>query len=115
MKVEWKIVKFDKERGSIEVNYFDKKLLPEGATYNIDLPIVDNKYPTEEEITKIINGNIPSHIFERKHALTLNLDTAHIEKMVSKEQKLDPNVFTIRATNNVPLQDVQTITPTKLI
>lgn len=64
MNIQYKILCFHPEIGSIEVNYYCDEI-PNGLTYNIDLQIVDNKYPTLEEIYSLILHMQPTGQMQR--------------------------------------------------
>lgn len=64
MEIQHEIVAFNKETGSILVRYYTEENQI-GLNYNIDLPIIDGKYPTQEEITAQIKFMEPRGQLER--------------------------------------------------
>jgi hypothetical protein len=64
MNIQNQIIAFDSSFGSIVVKYFSDEY-PEGMVYNIDLPIVDGAYPSEQEIQALIENMKPAGQMER--------------------------------------------------
>ena len=53
MDIKYNILEFNKDTGSVLVNYFCDDCL-EGLTYNIDLPIENGQFPSQETIGEFI-------------------------------------------------------------
>ncbi len=68
MDIKHEILDFEPSIGGILVRYYTDNF-PSGFTYNIDLPVVDGKYPTEEEIQEIIKHYEPRGQIERALAI----------------------------------------------
>jgi hypothetical protein len=85
MNLQYKILCFHSEIGSIEVNYFCDEF-PEGLTYNIDLLIVENKYPTLEEIYGLILQYQPTGQLQR----LLDLKNAVVPDYLAKLKYIPP-------------------------
>lgn len=88
MNLQYKILCFYPENGSIEVNYYCDEF-PDGITYNIDLPIVDNKYPTLDEIYALILHMKPTGQLQR----LLDLKNAIVPDYLAKLRYINPVVF----------------------
>lgn len=98
MEINHEILRFYPESGSLEVKY-TTDFLPEGLIYNIDVPIVDNKYPTPDELEKLIIGYRPIWQLERINALKSaqipkHLMTYIVDKIIT-EDKLEEYQYSI--------------------
>lgn len=114
MAIKWKIVKVNKDTGSVEAIYFDDASGVSFGPWNIDLPINNGQYPDEAEIERIISGFVPLNMFERAVALNAAPSTAHVEAMVGVEKAYDPNVFVTVA--QPPASDpVSELTPVQVV
>lgn len=69
MEIKHNIRTFNPDTGSIEVHYYADNFSSD-FVYNIDLPILDGKYPSKEEIDAIINMMKPTEQIKRMAALT---------------------------------------------
>lgn len=58
MDIKHKILAFYSDAASLEVQFYTDSN-PDGVVYRIDIPIVDGKYPTQEELKKFIIGYSP--------------------------------------------------------
>lgn len=70
MNIQHEIISFDAASASVVVRYFSDSV-PEGLTYNIDLPIKDGQLPSQEEIDEIIRVYRPVGQLERLAQLPL--------------------------------------------
>ncbi len=59
MDIEYEIVSFFPETGSMLVRYFCEEA-PDGIAYNIDIPIENHTYPPKEDIVKLIEVMKPA-------------------------------------------------------
>lgn len=64
MNIEYKILCFYPETGSITVNYYCDEL-PDGLTYNIDLPFNNKKFPDQQSIDELIIAMKPTGQMQR--------------------------------------------------
>lgn len=114
MDIQWKIVEFHPEQGSVEVNYFEPEILPEGITFNIDLPIENGQYPQGDALEQLISAYVPLHIFERKAAIKGRPNASHILAMKDSVRQLAKNPFVTRAeVVELPAGGVTKIVPAK--
>lgn len=67
--MEYKIVHFNEAQGQIAVKCQD-------MYFNVDLPIVDGKFPVGEELDNLIQGFIPVWHFERQELLNAGVSNA---------------------------------------
>lgn len=71
MDVQFKILSFHRQSGSIQVKYFND-LLPDGIMYALTLPLVEGKPPQGEALEQFILSFVPHDTFKRaaelKHA-----------------------------------------------
>lgn len=101
MNIQNEILNFDEASGTILVRYFTSDF-PEGFAYNIDLPIVDGQYPSEEELQELVRVYEPRGQLERIVAVK----TATVpENLRSKVAVIDnapviDKAALIRATRN---------------
>jgi len=68
MQITKEILSFNPTTGSIDVRYFSNEV-PEGVTFNIDLPLNNGQLPSEESISEILNIYTPLAQLERLAAL----------------------------------------------
>jgi hypothetical protein len=64
MEIKHQILEFTALTGSILVNYFCDEV-PEGLTYNIDLPIENGQIASPEKVDELINLMAPRVQLER--------------------------------------------------
>jgi len=68
MLINHKILSFAPITGSIQVQYYTDEF-PEGFVYNIDIPISENSFVSDEEIASLINLMCPTEQIKRVIAL----------------------------------------------
>lgn len=82
--MEYKIVHFNEAQGQIAVKCQD-------MYFNVDLPIVDGKFPVGEELDNLIQGFIPVWHFERQALLSAGVTNADaIRALVVEEPTPEP-------------------------
>jgi hypothetical protein len=64
MNIQHEIISFDAASASVLVRFFSDSV-PEGLTYNIDLPIQEGRLPSQEEIDEVIRAYRPVGQLER--------------------------------------------------
>ena len=85
--MDYQIVHFNEAQGQIAVKCRD-------MYFNVDLPIVDGKYPVGEELDSLIQSFIPIWHFERQELISAgvsNVDAIRalvVEESVSEPQSL---------------------------
>jgi len=89
MDIRHEILNFDSNNGSIVVRYFTNDFI-DGFIYNIDLPIIDGRYPDEIALSEIIKQNEPKIQIQRFFAA----QTAIIPENL-KSKLLDQNIINI--------------------
>ena len=97
MTVKSRIVAVHEDQGSIAVIYFDDETGVQVGPWNIDLPIVGGEYPSDAEIEKIIDGNMPPGVFERAAALATPPSMGRIAAKIGVERAHNANVFVTEA------------------
>ena len=85
MNIQYKILYFYEDTGSIVVNYYCDEF-PDGLNFNIDVQIVDNKYPTLEEIYSLILQYKPTVQLQRM----LNIQNAPIPQYLENIKYIPP-------------------------
>ena len=81
MQIQYKIIKYIPEQASLVVNYFTE-LVPEGLTYNIDIPFINGQLANEEEILKLIEIYTPKGQLERMEALLSVEHPTHLTELI---------------------------------
>lgn len=82
MDIEYDILEFNPNTGSILVKYACSEFL-DGLVYNIDLPLENSTYPSQEEITALIKKMEPTEQLKRLVAVkTATIPTYLAEKIV---------------------------------
>ena len=98
MSIQHEILSFNPTTGSILVRYFTEAV-PEGLRYNVDIPIVDGVFASQEEVEALIEHMAPVGQLERvavtKQAEVPNYLQAYVpvavgngEPVISKEVAL---------------------------
>jgi hypothetical protein len=78
---DYKIINFDKTRGSIVIKYSE-----EFSPMGIDIPINDNKYIIGEELDTFIKGFIPVNYMNRLNLIKSGVSNAQeIQALVEEE------------------------------
>jgi hypothetical protein len=78
---DYKIINFDKTRGSIVIKYSE-----EFSPMGIDIPINDNKYIIGEELDTFIKGFIPVNYMNRLNLIKSGISNAQeIQALVEEE------------------------------
>lgn len=68
MQITKEILSFNPTTGSVNVRYFSNEV-PEGVSFNIDLPLDNGQLPSEATISEILNTYTPLAQLERLAAL----------------------------------------------
>ena len=68
--IKHEIISFNSLNGSIQVKYFSNEV-PEGLVYNIDLPIENGEFSSEQEINQLIELYKPTVQLERLAAIKI--------------------------------------------
>lgn len=69
MDIKYEILNFNPNNGSLTIKYFTDEFT-DGLVYSVDVPIVDGKFASEDEVTSIIEFNKPKGQLERMFATT---------------------------------------------
>ena len=91
MNIQHETLYFDPDTGSIGVRYFNDEF-PSGYVFNIDLPIVDGRYPNEEELNAIIEVHKP---------------VGQLTRIVDVKNAVVPNTLSALQTSSTSTQTVQ--------
>jgi hypothetical protein len=70
MDLTYKIRVFNESTGSIVVEFQDF------APFNIDLPLVDGKYPEGQALDEFIRGFLPIEFVQRKQIISQGIENA---------------------------------------
>jgi hypothetical protein len=82
MDVQHEILEFNPNIGAILIKYVCNEFL-DGLVYNIDLPLENGTYPSQEEITALIKKHEPTEQLKRLIAVkTATIPTYLAEKIV---------------------------------
>ena len=85
MQVQYKILNYIPEHASLVVNYFTDDV-PNGLTYNLDIPIVDGELADSEEIAKLIEVMAPRAQLERMaHLQSLSNHPEHLTAFIQDQ------------------------------
>lgn len=68
MHIQYSIVEFNKDTGSVLVKYFCDEL-PEGVTYNVDIPVINGQLAPQADVDALILALQPTAQIERLVAL----------------------------------------------
>ena len=93
MNIQHKILSFHPETGSILVNYYCDEI-PDGLSYNIDIPVVNGSFVGQDEIDKLIEAFKPTGQLMRLAEIKLAEVPEHLAqhvKPVVENQTLDFN------------------------
>ena len=120
MNIKYKILNINAAAGQFTAMYFDEELLPEseGYVYTYDIPIIDGKAASIEDLKELVRGLIPTHAFERLAALRKGIDTSHLEGLVGQVfeiPKQSPFVVSAGVVDESSDLGVQTITATEAL
>lgn len=106
MEIKHDIVSFNPDTGSIEVHYYSDSF-PGGVVFNIDLPITDGQYPSNEEIEALIQHHNPVGQIVRAVTLQGVEPPASLLSMVKRDSRSigQRSADDIRRTRNVLLAE----------
>jgi hypothetical protein len=68
MNIQHEIISFHPPTGSLLVRYFSNEV-PDGLTYNIDVPLVDGEFVSQDQIDALIVAMQPIGQLERLYLL----------------------------------------------
>lgn len=90
MQIQYKIINYLPEQASLVVNYFTEDV-PDGLTYNLDIPIIDGQLADAEEVMKLIEVMTPKAQLER---------IAHLQSLTNHPEHLTALIQNDTADNN---------------
>lgn len=64
MHIQHQVISFQQSSGSVLVRYSCDEF-PSGLVYNIDIPVVDGQYPSQEAFNALIEAHKPTGQIER--------------------------------------------------
>jgi hypothetical protein len=90
MDIQHQIIEFNPTTVSIVVKYWAEQF-PEGLVFNIDLPIIDGQFPSDDEIENIIKLHEPKSQIERLiKTPTLNIPDSFKQKIPASNAETTP-------------------------
>jgi hypothetical protein len=93
MDIKHSIIDFNLKTGSILVNYYSDEI-PDGLTYNIDLPFDNGRFPDQQTIDALIIAMKP---------------TGQMQRIVDLQQATIPDNFSQYVPINAPTIDLAAI------
>lgn len=100
MNIQHQIVSFHAPTGSMVVRYFCDEF-PNGLTFNIDVPIQDGAYPSQQEISELIAHFRPVGQLERAVAIQSIQVPTHLSELPTAPQLDDATLAQqVRAQRN---------------
>lgn len=81
MNIKYEILEFITNTGTIIVKWYCDEV-PYGIVYNVDLPIIDGRYPEEHELPDIIKKFEPTGQLERIASLNKAEIPEYLDKLI---------------------------------
>lgn len=85
MSIQHEILSFDANNGAVLVRYFTESN-PNAYIYNVDVPMIDGKYVSEEELTAHIEHLAPKAQLERVEQIANAEVPKYLNDIVNKNQ-----------------------------
>jgi hypothetical protein len=107
MEIQHKILSFDPRNGGLVVQYYTADN-SDGLVFNIDLPVENGEYPSQEEVQGVIELHTPRGQLERisaiKNASVSNFLLAHVPSNLAQQDAAQIKAIKVRAIRNELLQ-----------
>ena len=108
MAVEYEVLSVNPTTGSLCVKYFSEEI-PDGFTFNVDIPLVNDEFVGQEELEKFLKAMTPTSQFDRIAKLSKGVSNADSIKTIF------PNAAVIGDVNNTTQQTVDKAEQARLI